>query len=72
MPPNSPGIAEVIQRIKQEIESLSAKQSEAVKWAVYSGMSGESAREYDKREDHIRELSRELDTLQKRYDQQES
>ncbi len=72
MPPNSPGIAEVIQRIKQEIESLSAKQSEAVKWAVYSGMSAETGSEYDKRQDRIRELSRELETLQKGLDQQET
>lgn len=63
MPPNDPGIAQIIKRIKQEIDALAEQQSQAVKWAIYTGMSSETAQEYDQRQKRIQELSRELQAL---------
>lgn len=60
MPPTDPGVAEIIKRIKQEIDTLAEQQSQAVKWAIYTGMSSETAQEYDQRQKRIRELGREL------------
>ncbi len=60
MPPNDPGVSEIIKRIKQEIDTLTEQQSQAVKWAIYTGMSSETAQEYDQRQKRIQELSREL------------
>ena len=60
MPPNDPGVAEIIKRIKLEIDTLAEQQSQAVKWAIYTGMSSETAQEYDQRQMRIQELSREL------------
>ena len=63
MPPTDPGVAEIIKRIRQEIDTLAEQQSQAVKWAIYTGMSSEIAREYDQRQRRIQELSRELQAL---------
>jgi hypothetical protein len=54
---------EAIHRIKQEIDTLSEQQSEALKTATYVGMTAEQAREYDARRQQITNLLEELRLL---------
>ena len=55
---------ETIQRIKQEIERLTAEQTAALKSATYVGMTSEEARQHDARRNRITQLAQQLRQLQ--------
>jgi hypothetical protein len=54
-----------IHRLKQDIDSLSEQQAEALKTATFVGMTPDELVEYDKRGEKITELIRQLTLLQK-------
>ena len=51
---------DALQRIRQEIESLTSEQSEALKTATYVGMTKAEAQTYDARRKRITELVERL------------
>ena len=54
-----------IHRLKQDIDSLSELQAEALTTATFVGMTPDEVTEYDKRGKKITELIRQLTLLQK-------
>jgi hypothetical protein len=54
-----------IHRLKQDIDSLSEQQAEALTTATFVGMTSDEVTEYDKRGEKITELIRQLTLLQK-------
>jgi len=54
-----------IHRIKEEIDRLSEQQKEALKTAIFVGMTPDEAQEYATRRRKITELIQELELLQK-------
>ncbi len=54
-----------VYKLKQDIDSLSEQQAEALKTATFVGMSSDEVIEYDKRGEKITEMIRQLKLLQK-------
>jgi hypothetical protein len=54
-----------VYKLKQDIDSLSEQQAEALKTATFVGMSSDEVIEYDKRGEKITEMIRQLALLQK-------
>jgi hypothetical protein len=55
----------VIHRLKEEIHSLTKRQSEALLTATYVGMTPDEAKEYDSRRDEILKLVEQPRQLEK-------
>jgi hypothetical protein len=56
--------AAAIRRLKQEIESLTREQSEALHWATAVGMTADEAKEYDERRQKILAYVQDLKMLE--------
>ena len=54
-----------VHRLKQEIDTLKEKQSEALKQAIYTGMTTDEMKEYDQRRTHLTKLVQQLGMLEK-------
>jgi hypothetical protein len=54
-----------VHHLKEEIDSLTKKQSEAIQSATYLGMSRDEAKEYDSRRDTILKLVEQMRELKK-------
>lgn len=61
---DSPNTVDACQQVKQEIERLTRKQSEALKTATFVGMTPDEAKEYDDRRQQITRLVEQLRSLQ--------
>jgi hypothetical protein len=56
--------AEAIHRLKEEIDKLTLQQTEALKMAIYVGMTPDEAKEYDERRRRILEFVLDLRILE--------
>jgi hypothetical protein len=56
--------AELIDRLKRQIEQLTLEQTDALKSATYVGMTPEEARQHDERREKITQLTQQLRQLQ--------
>lgn len=54
--PNPSNTAELVHRLKEEIDKLTEEQSNALESAVYVGMTPDEAKEYDERRARILKL----------------
>jgi hypothetical protein len=54
-----------VYKLKQDIDSLSEQQAEALNTAAFVGMSSDEVIEYDKRGEKITEMIRQLALVQK-------
>jgi hypothetical protein len=61
----SESVAAAIYKIKEDIDSLSEQQAEALKTATFVGMTPDEIIEYDKRSEKMTEMIRQLTLLQK-------
>ncbi|HTS06064.1 MAG TPA: hypothetical protein VMP68_10820 [Candidatus Eisenbacteria bacterium] len=57
-------VEELVQVLKQQIAELAEQQSQAVRSAIYLGMSRKEETEYDQRQSKIAELVRQLKVLE--------
>jgi len=57
-------VEELVQVLKQQIAELAERQSQAVRSAIYLGMSRKEETEYDQRQSKIAELVRQLKVLE--------
>ena len=64
----NPKTVAAIDKLKQDIHSLSEQQAEALKTATFVGMTSDEVIEYDKRGEKIKEMIRQLTFLQKLKD----
>jgi uncharacterized protein YeaC (DUF1315 family) len=53
-----------VHQLKQEIDTLTEEQAQALRTAVYVGMTPEEAREYDERRQRITQMVQELALLE--------
>src|SRR5436305_1778369 len=60
MPTEEPDTKDAVQRLKQEFESLTRQQSEALRRATYVGMNRDEAKKCDGRRENIKKLVAEL------------
>jgi hypothetical protein len=63
--PDPSKAAEAVHRLEQEIDRLREQQSEALQQAIYVGMKGDEANEYDQRRARINQLLEQLGKLEK-------
>ena len=56
--------AEVIHRLKEEIDKLTEQQADALKTATYLGMTTDEAKEYEQRREKILEFVKDLKMLE--------
>lgn len=56
---------QMIHRLKEEIDRLTAEQDEALKTATYLGMTTDEAKEYEERRNLILQLVTDLEMLEK-------
>jgi endo-1,4-beta-D-glucanase Y len=64
---NSPSPSDTVSavhQLKQEIDTLTEKQADALRMAVYVGMTPDEAQEYDERRQRITDLVQQLAVLE--------
>lgn len=66
MPTKTSDTKGAVQRVQQRIDRLSEEQSQAIKQAVYVGMTRDASKKYDERLGKIMKLVAELARLRQR------
>ena len=63
--PDPSSTVEAVHRVKQEIDSLTEQQAEALQRTIYVGMTPAETKVYDEKRQLITELIQQLATLEK-------
>ena len=62
---DTPDTVSTVHKLKQQVDTLTEQQMEALKQATYLGMTSDEAKEYDQRRKRITKMVQELGDLEK-------